>query len=229
MNGTWKENISGYDRKGNKRRKQSRKHTLKDKAKWHIKHTIYSKQTNNKLSNKTYIEGNVEFIPAMVKNHKELYVDVWTVDVDNYDYSKTLDEYCFLPPAGYFEGNNKIAFEYNNAWYDIYTHTYIKGIIKPLNKIDTIYLNWDENKPKIVEYKGYCGVDTKETIYLYNKPLSVKFWNIYGFYSTKARKYAQKKVNHIDRQNVRTYISESNWDKEIKTHALSKSIAWEIY
>ena len=229
MQGVWKENVSGYDRKGNKRKKQNRKHLLKDKAKWHIKHTIYNKQIASKKSNRTYIEGDIDFTPPMVKNNRELYVDVWVVDIDNYNYSKSLGEYCFIIPDGHFEGNNRTAFEYNNSWYDIYTKKIIKGIIKPLTKIDTIYLDWDENKPKIVEYHGYCGAATKETIFLYGKPLPVKFWNIFGFYATKDRKYAQKKVNHIDRQNLRTYIAKGDWDVEIKTHALSKSIAWEIY
>lgn len=72
-------------------------------------------------------------------------------------------------------------------------------------------------------------VHDRERLFAYGKPLSVNFWHEFGFWSTKARKYAQKKAHHMDRQNIRTYISKGEWDKEIKTHALSKSIAWEVY
>jgi len=231
MNGTWKENISGYDRKSNKRKKQTRKHLLKDKAKYHITHSEYYGRKNKKLSNNPnvcYIEGAVEHTPSMVKNKKELYVDVYTIDVDNYDRTEcnvTLTDVI----RGCFEGNTKIAFNHHGRWYDIYTYEHIRGAVKKLTKIDTIYLDWDESLPDMVEDCGYYASATIETIFLYGKPLPVDWHNIFGFWSTKARKYAQKKVNSMDRQRLINYISEGDWDKDVKTHSLSKSIAWEIY
>jgi hypothetical protein len=163
----------------------------------------------------------------MVKNKKELYVDVWNIDVDNYIRPNDCNfQYEY---DGFFDGNNRTAFEYHRNWYDIYTHEPIEGKIKTLNKIDTIYIDWDVKEPKMVENTYFMIPSTTETIFLYNKPLPVDWNKIFGFWSTKARKYAQKKVNKRDRQRVREYISRKDWDKDVKTHALSKSIAWEIY
>jgi len=68
----------------------------------------------------------------------------------------------------------------------------------------------------------------RERLFAYGKPLSENFWNEFGFYRCK-RKEAQKIVNGMDRQNLRTFIKNENWDAEIKTHAYSKSIAWMVY
>lgn len=227
MNGTWKENISGYDRKSNFRKKHTRKHTLNDKAKWHIKNETYS-NSSQKDTGVCRIEGEVEITQNMVKNKKQLYVDVWTIDVDNYDRSKCN---VFLSDIiqGCFEGNIKTAFNHHGRWYDIYTYEFICGSVKELNKIDTIYLDWDESLPEMVRERGYCSTSSNEIIYLYGKPLPVDWHNIFGFWSTKGRGYAQKKVNSMDRQRVRNYIARENWDEDVKTHSLSKSIAWEIY
>jgi len=226
MNGTWKENIAGYS-KDCRRKKQTRKHTLKDKAKWHIKHSEIRWKIK-KSSSRTKIEGDIKCNFDNLKVKKELYVPVFVIEVDNYKYSKTLGDDYKVKPEGFFEGNTKQAFRYRNDWYDIYTYKKIEGIIKPLNKIDTIYIPWDENLQD-TENKNGCRISTTKTIFLYGKPLCVNYWNEYGFWSTKARKYAQKKANSMDRQRVRNYIAEGDWDKEIKTHHLSKSIAWEIY
>lgn len=227
MHGTWKENIDGYDRKGNRRKRHTSKHTLNDKAMWHIKNETYNRK-NSIDTGAARVEGGVIVTQDMVKNKKHLYVDVWTVDVDNYDRNE-----CGVSIGdiidGCFEGNTKTAFNYRGGWYDIYTQEPIQGCVKELNKIDTIYLDWDESLPDIVEKRGYYGYSTEETIYLYNKPLPVDWHNIFGFWSTKARKYAQKKVNHMDRQRVRDYLAIGDWDEDVKTHSLSKSIAWEIY
>jgi hypothetical protein len=64
---------------------------------------------------------------------------------------------------------------------------------------------------------------------MYGKPLCVDVFNMYGFYSTKRRKYAQKVVNKAERRFVKTFIKNGDWDKPIKTNSLSKSIAWEVY
>jgi len=227
MNGTWKENIAGWNLKDCKRKKQTRKHTLKDKAKWHIKHSDIGWKAK-KGSSRTKIEGAIEYIPDTVKVKKELYVPVFVVDVDNYNYTETLGDDYRVKPEGFFEGNNRTAFRYRNAWYDIYTYEKIEGIIKPLNEIDTIYLPWDENLQD-TEDRSYYRASTTETVFLYGKPLPVDFWKIFGFWSTKGRKYAQKKANRADRMAIKTWLGNKDISKEIKTHALSKSIAWEIW
>jgi len=226
MNGTWKENVAGYS-KDNRRKKQTRKHTLKDVAKWHIRHSDagYRKK---KTTPSIRVEGGIETTLAKVPVKKELYVSVYIVDVDNYDYELKADAGIFGVAHGFFEGNNKTAFKYKNRFYDYYTKEPIEGIVKVLNLVDTMYLDWDEGETKY-ERDGWCSASSTETLFLYGKPLPVDYWNIFGFWSTKGRKYAQKKANRADRMAIKTWIENKDISKEVKTHALSKSIAWEIY
>jgi len=226
MQGTWKENIQGWNTKDSKRKKQSRKHTLKDRAKWHIKHTRWNR---NQDSAATYVEGSSKKEIYLVENRRQFKVEVWTIDVDNYDYKKTLKSIRFRRvPEGFFKGNTKIAYEWRGFWYDYYTAKPYRGLIKKLNKIDEEFVEWDKHIPKYEEVEFELGAEV-ETIYLYNKPIPVDYYNMFGFYTTRRRKFVQKMVNKMDRARVREWVSRENWDTEIKTHALSKSIAWEIY
>jgi hypothetical protein len=229
MQGLWKENVGSWNNKDSKRKKQNRKHTLKDKAKWHISHS--SNWRNKKESPSTSIEGDIEITEDMVKVKKELCVGVYIIEVDNYNYSKTLGKCFGVLPDGFFEGNTKTAFKYHNRYYDIYTKELIKGIIKPLNKIDVMYLDWDKDLPDVEErvWKLATKPDTRTTIFLYGKPLPVNYWHIFCSYSTKTKKYAQKQVNRMNRQRTREFISKAEWDKDIKIHTLSESILLEIW
>ena len=213
MQGIWKENISGYT-KDSKRKKQSRKHTLKDKAKWHIKHTQYSRKGKCE-SNKTFVEGDILVVPDQIKQHKELYINICLISViyDTFDFSYS---------------KIKLVFQYRNDYYDFYTKELITRSTDLLTVLDIMYLDWDEDL-ELIDRPGYYGSSTRETLFLYGRPLPVDYWNMFGFYSTKDRKIAQKKANSMDRQRVREYISKFDWDAEIKTHALSKSILWEIW
>lgn len=56
------------------------------------------------------------------------------------------------------------------------------------------------------------------------------FWNIICPLSQGVRKSSQNKANRLDRAKLRNWLSKKDYDmeKEIKTHSLSKSIAWDI-
>jgi len=80
-----------------------------------------------------------------------------------------------------------------------------------------------ERKNKVI-IKDY----DKDGSFIYNKPLSS--WKRMTFFNDgKRRKIAQKHAHSMDRQNIRKWIHDEDWDAEVKTHALSKSIAWEIW
>jgi hypothetical protein len=221
MKGTWKENVGGYT-KDNKRKKQSRKHTLKDCAKWHISHTDSYRE--GKESPSTILNGDVEIQGKTIPAKKQWIINIYSIDVDNYNYKEKTPDDVF---EGFFEGNNRVAYEYHGKFYDIYDNSEIQGKIKILNLIDTEYIDWDKDLPDIKERVWKPA--TKTTIFLYGKPLPADYWNMFGFYSSRARKYWQKAVNKMDRQRVREYISNEDWDIDVKTHALSKSIDWEIW
>jgi len=63
--------------------------------------------------------------------------------------------------------------------------------------------------------------------FIYNKPLAS--WKRRTFFNDgKRRKFTQKLANRNDRRNAKHWITKGVLDSEIKTHALSKSIAWAI-
>ena len=228
MNGTWKENVSGYDRKCSKRKRQTRKHTLKDKAKALIRRFKFNDIENDVIRYETKLEYTSD--ESIIK--KSGWVDEYEIEVSTIVDTKIINDVtldnctCSL----------KTAYLENDSWYDVYTNELIVNnarknskskvrIICFLGKKEKIF-----NKPKII--KNYFFKDkyilTSNT-FIYNKPIPKNFWHIYGFYSSRARKHIQRRVNHIDRQRLKMYLTKGDWDLEIKTHALSKSIAWEVY
>jgi len=220
MQGIWKENISGYNKKGFKRKKFSRKHTLKDKAKWHI--TNCDARKGKAISNRTKWENKYEFIGQKVKTEREIFVDVYKIKVlgsiEGVDCSFIEKE----------TKKTRIAFSYRDHWYDFYTKELINKCVKELVKIETMYINWDQNKDKYRNLR-FFSYGNKDRLFLYGKPLVVDYYNTYGFYSTKDRIYAQTRANRMDRRRIKIWIDNRDYDKEVKTHALSKTIAWEIW
>jgi hypothetical protein len=240
MNGLWKENISGWNNKDTKRKKQTRKHYLRDKgrlinnnfgrfSKKNLKNdSIYRVENEQEILYNRYESMDIKkyaevFKISLVyyeldenyiedKNrevHKELYV---YTDPNEYHYSKVF----------YEETSKKELNEYLGLYFtQKYNITEIKEtgrkvetdweILKEKYDIDTTHLFW-----------------TTEKIFMYNKPLSD--WKLNSFYCDgKRRKYAQKIAHSKDRQNLRYWLSKEDWDAEIKTHALSKSILWEVW
>ena len=55
-------------------------------------------------------------------------------------------------------------------------------------------------------------------------------WKWYTFFGDgKRRGIAQRYANSKDRLRLREWIQKGDWDKDIPTHYLSKSIAWEVW
>jgi len=59
-------------------------------------------------------------------------------------------------------------------------------------------------------------------IVIYTKPLPY----FVGIYSSHYTKRCQRLANRATRHMARQWLRQGNWDTPIKTHALSKSIAW---
>ena len=82
---------------------------------------------------------------------------------------------------------------------------------------------------KAIERKNKINITdfNLEKDFIYNKPLPR--WKRRTFYNDgKRRKIAQNRANRMDRRNIKHWINKGDFDSEVKTHALSKSIAWEI-
>ncbi len=68
----------------------------------------------------------------------------------------------------------------------------------------------------------------QDKAFIYGKPL--ESWKRMTFFDDGGRrKYAQNRANRMDRRNIKAWIKGKDISKPLKTHALSKSIAWDIW
>lgn len=206
MKGLWKENLGSWNHKDSKRKKQTRNHTLKDNIK------VLTKREIN-----YYKEGEVElFLPKSIYKDCGV-VEVWNIMFSNYeylfDYGKSIRAY-YIPQFG---------------WFDDYTNEIIEyPFIKRMDKVDEKFIQYP--KPVLIK-RGYKKNITTfgDRVFLYGKPLPVDFWHMFGYWSTRRRKWCQTYANRKDRVIIRDWINKSDWNKEIPTHEVSKSIAWMVW
>jgi len=220
MKGLWKENISGWNSKNTKRKKQTRKHTLKDNGR--IINNLFNKKSL-KTKKIFRIENKVENIMTYGEYYPKQYKEI-----------KSVKTYYIN-----WYGKEYEAYKFKDIWYDINTNKEIKPF-----KIS----QWDEymKQPIIVKYIDTYDFDDEigrnkankkhdficgnynQKEFIYDKILPS--WKKMTFYNNgKRRKFAQKKANRRDRQYIKKWINNSDFDAEIKTHDLSKSILYEIY
>ena len=217
MQGRWKENVGGYH-KDCRRKKHSRKHTLKDKVKPLIKKYIY----NDIDTDFIWEDGVIHTQPEPIYKQSG-FIETWKINVtryvrDAYPY----DEYHY----NVYSNNVRTAY-YSDGWYDEYTNEPIIGDVTKLSFLWKVEVQYDT--PKKINRKRSYFYSEREEIYVYGKPLPKDWNNIYGFWGTKSRKPAAKMANKIGRAKVREWIHKADWDKPIKNYALEKSIAWEIW
>jgi hypothetical protein len=63
-------------------------------------------------------------------------------------------------------------------------------------------------------------------IFIYGKLMGAHFYDKY-FLGNK-RKWACKMVKHSNKCHFRTFVSNGDWDKPIKTHYGTKSVSWMV-
>lgn len=206
MKGLWKENLGSWNHKDTKRKKQTRKHTLKDNIKVLIKEEI-----------NYYKEGECELVLPKPVYEDCGVVEVWNVMFSKYeyffDYSKPRRAY-YIPQLG---------------WFDDYTNN---SIDKPFHKKVELVGKKFVKYPRPIKVKsGYRKniLTFGGEVFLYGKPLPVDYWRMFGFRSTRRRKWIQRYVNKKERRAVRDWVTKADWNREIPTHSLSKSIAWMVW
>ncbi len=214
MQGQWKLNLGGWNSKDTKRKSQTRNQYLNDRG-------LYYSRKEPKKS--VRLEYEVEKFDEEPIYKKSGWVETWRIETSNYigkvrSYDSPFVDYIYSK-------NLRTAF-YNGRWYDEYSGEEIKGDIKKLSFL------WKEEIqyqiPTKKSRKNYRNSSSKELLFVNNKP--VPDWKRWSFYNDgKRRKFAQKYANSMDRQNIRSWISKQDWEEELTTHALSKSIAWEIH
>lgn len=209
MQGTWKENLSGYDKKGNKRKKCSRKHTLKDK-----KYAIHK----NKLNIVT--DGDVEIIPETKLEYGEL-AKTYLVSVEKYDWD------------GEKRSKSRLARTFDDViWYDEYTLEYIDNTVRKINFEYSEFIEYNEPKKVHVysEYRFYYSyVSTNTLDFIYGKPYDEggDIWP--NFITRSSKKWYKQHANRKTRSRLKNWLRKKDYDSEIKTHCYEKSIKWHVY
>lgn len=89
------------------------------------------------------------------------------------------------------------------------------------------------NNPEKVDFRYESDIQgwrDSSTAFMYGKPLLEDWWNIYGrMWSTRRRKWCQSYANSKDRRIVRDWIIVGDYDIEMNTHELSKTIDWLVW
>ena len=227
MKGSWKNSVGGWNLKDSKRKTQTRKNQLSDNGTYLYYHGE---------------EANVS--PSVYRNENEYITSGPGWMMTPYKFLD-LQEYITFCQIQVFS-KTYLAYNWKGAWHDEFTgdrirtyalkdEEYLMGGSYPkiLKSFETIKVSWDEDRIKASEeivqeeyYRKYRWRLIPSVVFMYNRPLLKREVN---FSDGKRRKYAQKKANGMDRGNTRAWINKGDWDSEMKTHALSKSIAWEIW
>ena len=258
MKGLWKESVSGWNHKDSKRKKQNRKHTLKDNGLYIVK-TFDGYRKKNRKTNpeifrhetktiKTFTGGYNDPKPIIevVKIYRAFIT--WREVDENGEFIK--DERTF---SGFKENwretsifiNENMNFNYWGSDRHAYSSITGEPIKKFLNLTDKQmwsikisekrytgrdYILPKEMVEKAIERKNKVTVEDfqEDGDFIYGKPLPS--WKRMTFFNDgKRRKIAQNHANRMDRRNIKAWINGRDISKPVKTHALSKSIAWEIW
>jgi hypothetical protein len=213
MKGTWKENLGGWNHKDSKRKKQTRKHLLRDNGRYYSMHDEDCKSC--RIESEVEVNAIYETKHGETKNIYKIKINKW------FDSYSTRVAYVYGDPFG--------LYGHYARWYDAYTEAYIDEHSK---RIEVLGLAWQEythyDEPRTIT-KGYSYSGrgwSDELLFVHNKPYYQ--WERYNRFRDYPRKWAQKEVNRSNRAKVKQYIKNGDWDKEIKLHSCTKSIAWMI-
>lgn len=225
MQGIWKEKISGY-KKDCKRKKQSRKHTLKDKFKALNKKFIIKDIENEIVHDEA---NNFVVIQDEIITKQSGWVETWKIEVLRYIRDIPSSSGMYLYPE--YSVSIRTAYQIGAQWYDEYDNTEINGDL--INKLDFLYKEEVkfEEVLKVKKYRSSWRPNFESKIFIYGNPIPKKYKKIFGLRATKRRKYAQKMANRKTRARLKVWLSKKDYNQEIeiKNHVLEKSIAWEIY
>ena len=221
MQGKWKNDLGSWNSKDTKRKSQTRNQYLKDRGLWYSRSDYKDLPIHN-----IRVENEVQHFDEEKVYKKSGWIETWRISVSRY--TGQVDDYNSLFIESIYSGNIRTAY-WNNGWRDEYTNEPIIGDIRKLSFLwkEEVQFDIPEEEPKRKRQSWYYS-SSKEILFIDDKPVSS--WKRWTFYNDgKRRKFAQKYATSMDRQNTRNWITKEEWDTEIKTHALSKSIAWEVH
>ncbi len=230
MNGLWKESLCGWNHKDSRRRKQTRKNTIRDKGRA-ILQDLYHPERNAK--NFTRVE-NAQTITFTGSRWGRLVPLPKRADIKKISFripfkgdEYNVDKGSYVTIKAYYKG-----FEYNGEWLESTTDKNIRdffelGILQKIN-IHKIYeseetfgqkiLDWTEEieKREKVFTRDFDHYNCNE--FVYDKPLYKYLkWSIYT--ESSRRKFAHRYVMGQTRASVRNWIQKGDWDAE-------RSVPW---
>ena len=238
MNGLWKEELSGWNHKDQRRKKQTRKNTLRDKSLAILQDSYNNK---NKINRITKVEnsqtitftgsrwGRIFPLPKTA-NIKKISFRI-PLKNDEYDVSKG----SYVTIKAYYKG-----FEYNGEWLEVDTNENIRdffniGMLQRINIRDIFVseetygkkvLDWTEEieKRKKVIIRDFI---TTQNEFAYNKPLP-KYLKWSMFTESSRRKWAHKYTVRQTRASVRNWLAKRDYDAERKIPYGEISYSWIV-
>lgn len=253
MHGLWKEKTGGWNNKDSKRKKQKRKHTLKDKGRAILKTYEWQTEKSKKVDkNKfryeneqtiTYI-GSKFYRPQKIIEYSQVFraeISFPLVDENNnFIYKNGIQQHGFARRFLYEDLNNSSYHSYNHYFIEN-TNSRIRDDFNLTNR-----QMWDLRIHRLFKTNRYVKLDFQKIVdrrnevttlehndylqktFLYNELLPD--WKRNTFYNDgKRRKIAQKIMSRKDRALTRAYLSKKNWDEDVATHKYTKTISWLIH
>lgn len=215
MKGLWKEELSGWNHKDSKRKRQNRNHTIKDNLN-ELKKSLNSDYINNKNISKNELEiisykDNYSNYIILNKN-----ITLYLLDITYRDRKNKIKNIIF---KGFFIGyNNKTIIDHKTKkeFCDLYNLNCNYNIIdikivKELGYIKNLSLDLIELKDKFNGYKKNIKYkNTNIDNFFINKKL------IHYRYDPKTKKNLQNFTNRTNRCKVKNFIKNGNFENEQK-------------
>lgn len=216
MKGLWKENLGGWNAKGGKRKKQTRKQTLKDS------YDYLSKTPDDRLEADGILVYDKKFL--LINEYKEseaIFLRVFKIRVSNGRYAWTsTSAYDAYQQTDY----------YGKVWWRCSkTHEWICAAdkkskydykdVEVIREVETLVIRNDDPK-----WYSTFSEFTGDAEFYYGKELGFqgKWWRR----GNPRKKYWSNYSNRVERRNSFDYCKKGDWDTEVQKGHYSKSIAW---
>ena len=240
MQGLWKEELGGWNHKGSRRKKASRKDTLRDKR-LAILQDFYHDGRNAKHITRIENEQTITWIGNRWGPVYPLpkYADIckigFIIPLKGDEYNEWKGSYVHI--KAYHKGG-----PYNGMWYEADTDKTIRDffnlsfqqslLIRDRNiYIESTHgkklLDWSEEIKKRVKVHVKDFTHGTQREFVYDKPIQRYLkWSMYT--ESPRRTFAHKHVNGQTRRTVRDWIAKGDWDAERVIPHYEKSYAWMI-
>ena len=237
MTGLWKEELSGWNNKDHRRKKQTRKNTLRDKSRAILQDFYKDRNNFTRTENAQTLTFSGSRWGGLY--HFPEFADICKIQIkipkkgDEFDSTK--GSYTTL--KAYYKGT-----KYNGAWLELESGINIReylnlGTVQRLlirdediyiiEKVGLKRLDWSAELEarKVTKTIDFTHRTSRE--FVYNKPmLEYLKWSM----STESsrRKFAHKYVQGQTRASVRNWIAKGDWDAERQIPWGEISYAWIV-